>query len=243
MKKRLWIIVLTIGWSQLTTAYASFKLTFPQGHYDPQYFRVQGNMAGFLPDLMRHFANDSGIEFEMASTPIKRNARLLENGQVDFILPSNPAWADNPSGRLHFSDAILISRSGFVRRSESAGKPFEIVATVAGYTLPELNSPYSEFPYQLIETIDTDASLGMLKAGRVDTVYAHLDFVRKWLELNKLKHYLIFEKDAGYDNYSYHLATIEYPEILQMFNLWMQDNKTLIDKLRRRYSVGTESLL
>ena len=224
-------------------AYGAYTITFPQGYYAPQYYVDNGEMTGFLPRLMQLFAEDNGLEFDMRAAPIKRYQLLLENGEVDFILPSNPAWADNPSGRLLFSNSILISRSGFVRRKEDAGNPIEAIATVSGYTLPNILPPYAVNKHKVIETIDTYASLGMLKAGRVDAVYAHLDFVRKWLTINQLENYLIFDKDAGYDNYAYHLATIEHPDIIDMFNRWLRTHQEKIDALKRQFAVGTESIL
>lgn len=214
MQYRQWIFCALFLWLYTSPTVANYTIAYPEGNYAPQYYFENDDMQGFLPELIRLFAKDSGFEFEMQAAPIKRYQLLLENGDVDFILPSNPAWADNPSGRLVFSHSILISRSGFIRRQENAGQPFKVISTVSGYTLPKINPPFAETSYSVIETIDSYASLGMLKAGRVDTVYAHLDFVRQWLTINQLERYLIFEQDAGYDNYAYHLAMINHPEII-----------------------------
>jgi len=223
---------------------ADFLIAMPEGDYFPQYDTTQGDARGFLPEVIAAFAKTSGQGFIIQPFPIKRYQRLLKSGQVDFILPSNPLWTDarNLNG-LHFSAVIMISRSGFVRKRANKGTPVRALATVSGYTLPKIPKQYRHGNVETHRTVNTFASLEMLRANRVDSVYAHLDYVRSWLRNNQLKGYLVFEPDIGYDNFSYHLATLQHPDIIAQFDQWMGQNPNLIKSLKTKYHVGSESLL
>ncbi|TNC82881.1 MAG: hypothetical protein C9356_00030 [Oleiphilus sp.] len=227
----------------VNAARAQYSVSFPEGDYAPQYSDSTGVMAGFLPDLVRRFSDQSGYDLKLISLPIKRYQLLLKSGQLDFILPSNPAWTDKQVGDITFSSVIMISRSGFLRKKGSLERPIKNLATVRGYTLPQVNPAFKDSNYKESFTINTSATLEMLRRDYVDTVYAHLDFVKSWLRRNHLKDYLVFVPDLGYDDYSYHLATLKHPKIIAVFNQWMLDNAAEIKSLMKLHDVGHESLI
>ncbi len=224
-------------------SHAEYIIAFPEGDYFPHYSNHQEQMTGFLPKLMLEFSEESGIKFSLQPFPIKRYQQLLEQEQIDFILPSNPAWTDNTSGELVFSSAIMKSRSGYVRTPASKGTLIKGVATVRGYTLPPIKPFYKQNTYQESYTVNTHASLEMLKRGHVDTVYAHLDFVKAWLTEHNLSDYLYFELDFGFDDYTYHLATIKHKEIIKAFDAWLIKRQSYIVELMNHYDIGHTSLI
>ncbi|MDX1453424.1 MAG: hypothetical protein R3183_12770 [Oleiphilaceae bacterium] len=222
---------------------AEYLVAFPEGNYYPHYDSTRGEMKGFLPSLLNRFEQDSAITFSLRGMPIKRYQSLIATGEVDFIMPSNPAWSDTESGPLVFSGVVMISRSGFVRRSSQLGKPIELVATVTGYRLPDINPQYLFAQPKVVYTVDTFASLNMLRAGRVDAVYAHLDFVRQWVRSHHNVEAIYLDADAGFDNFSYHLATLKHTQVIRRFDQWMQQNRPTILQLMREYSVGEDMKL
>jgi len=227
----------------IRTVEASYKVAFPQGDFSPQYNSSTGQMLGFLPEVMERFANDSGNDFVLQSFPIKRYQLLLKSSQIDFILPSNPAWSDKTAGEIVYSSAIMNSRLGFVRKKEFIGKPVTRVATIRGYTLPELTSAQKLTNYSEYFTPKISKCMKLLKLDRVDSVYAHSDFVRSWLNKNNLNDYLVFDPSLSIDDYSYHLATISHKEIILEFNKWLFENQITIKQLMKKYGVGSEPLL
>lgn len=223
--------------------YSQLIIAFPTGDNTPQYSDVNGQLEGFLPTLVNHFSEQTGYNFIFSALPIRRYVELFQQGKIDFILPSNPAWSDNKYGNVLFSDVIMISRSGFVRRNESKGLPVKAVATVQGYTLPALEDKHKDEKYFESFTVSTYASLEMLKRKRVDAVYAHLDFVKTWVQKNNYESNFYFEPNLKYDNYAYHLSTIKHPDILKEFNHWLSEHRSTVNSLMKKYNVGSESLI
>ncbi len=217
-------------------------VAFPEGNYYPHYDSTQGKMRGYLPALMERFGQDHDMQFSLLGMPIKRYQSFIRTGEVDFILPSNPAWSDTEAGPLTFSSVVMISRSGFVRSQYDLGKPIERIATVTGYWLPDITPSFLIQQPKIFYTIDTYASLSMLKARRVDAVYAHLDFVREWVRNQSGEQNIFFEADAGFDNYSYHLATLKHSQLIERFDHWMQRNRSKVIALMRQYRLGTDML-
>lgn len=232
------LLVLTCFCVSSGASATELVIAFPEGNYAPHYDNTSGTMQGFLPALVRQFSADTGHSFSLQAMPIKRYQAFIQSGEVDFILPSNPEWSDNAKGNLLYSSVIMISRSGFVRPVTLRGSPIRDIATVTGYVLPEINPAFLAGKPDIYRTIDTHASLNMLKARRVDASYAHLDFVWEWVRKNNVDMKLYFEADAGFDHFSYHLATRKHGEIIQTFNRWLTQETATVLQLMEEYGLG-----
>ncbi len=247
MKRDVRILIAILMWLSLgitnTSSANELVVAFPEGDYSPHYDSTHGEMRGFLPALMHRFSEYSGQPLSLIGLPIKRYQAYIHSGEIDFILPSNPDWSDNNKGNLLYSSVIMISRSGFVRTEAHLGTPIRRIATVTAYTLPAINPAYLSKEPKVYRTFDTHASLNMLKADRVDATYAHLDFVREWVRKNNVTQQIYFEADAGFDNFSYHLATKNHGAIIRKFDDWLRRYRADVLTLMKEYKVGTDMKL
>lgn len=217
-----------------------YVVAFPEGDYYPHYDSSGDGMRGFLPDLMQRFANEHGYQFVMRGLPIKRYQSFLQTGEVDFILPSNPAWTDSELGPLTFSDQVMNSRAGFFRLPEDLHQTIRAIAIVRGYRMPTIPAEFLEGPPVIHETVDTEASLGMLRAGRVDAAYAHLDFAHQWARKTGSLALLVLEDHAGVDSFDYHLATKNHPDLIDQFNQWLKQSQAEISGLQKKYGINSD---
>lgn len=217
----------------------ALQVALPMGDHLPHYGNIENRSLGYLPAVMDQFIEDTETELTLVFMPIRRYVLDMQTGKVDFILPSNPNWIDNHANNLTFSTPLMTSRAAFVRLKKDAGKTIRYVATPTGYTLSKIPPEMQDEHLTIVETITLEAALGMLVAKRVDAVYGHLDMIQRWKNEQVDSIRLVFEDHAGFDDFAYHLSTINHPDIISRFDHWFVENQPFVSRLKRRFGIET----
>jgi ABC-type amino acid transport substrate-binding protein len=209
----------------------------PDTQLFPQYWNLSGKADGYLPRILQRFASDTGIHLELKAQPIRRYYVEFKEGRLDFLAPSNPAWAERSSPTpIVYSNPFMKSRAGFIgTRPELQPVQIKLVTTLAGYTISFLNDPKGPFKGVKVNYVnDVNSAMKVLASGRTDLIYLHYDAAREWMRLNTegrtQTQYFFHEKYS--EEFDYCLATIRHPKIIESFNRWLRENPKVLDEVK-----------
>lgn len=214
-----------------------FVVGLPDTQLFPQYWNLSGKADGYLPRVLQRFALDTGVHWELKPQPIRRYYVEFKEGRLDFLAPSNPAWAEGSSRvPIVYSDPFMKSRAGFIGVTPEV-QPAQIkqVTTLAGYTISFLNDPKGPFKGVKINYVnDVNSAMKVLASRRTDLIYLHYDAAREWIRLNtegRLQvQYYFHEKYS--EEFDYCLATIRHPKIIESFNRWLREHPKVLDEVK-----------
>lgn len=241
MIKTLLLMVCMISVSHAKT----YTVAFPNNEFYPQYEEdTKLGAKGFLPEILRKFALDNKINLKFRFLPIKRYMEYLKNGQIDFVIPDNPSWANDAKKDLplKYSNEVMKSRVGVIVRDQDIDikkSELKTLGTVSGYTIHQFDQELSSGLLNVKYNINPLSLLKQVSLKRVQGAYFHIDIA---LHLSKqLSKKLVVAKQLPTIDYSYHLSTVKHPAVINAFDKWMKSNETWLKKTRDSY-LSTNSL-
>jgi ABC-type amino acid transport substrate-binding protein len=220
-----------------------YVVGLPDTQLYPQYWNLSGKVDGYLPRILERFAAESGMRWELRAQPIKRYYVEFNEGRLDFIAPSNPAWAErNSRAVITYSDPIMKSRAGFIGITPDFD-PAKIkqVTTLAGYTISFLTDPKTLFKDAKVNYVnDVNSAMMVLASKRTDLIYLHHDAAREWIRMSatvkadaKLKAKVTFVFHEKYsEEFDYCLASIRYPKVIEAFNRWLREHPQILEEVK-----------
>lgn len=207
----------------------------PDTQLYPQYWNVSGQVDGYLPRILQRFASDSGLHWALKAQPIRRYYVEFREGRLDFLAPSNPAWAErNSRVPIYYSDPIMKSRAGFIGLTPDFD-PAQIrqVTTLAGYTISFLIDAKSPFKNAKVNYVnDVNSTMMVLASRRTDLIYLHYDAAREWIRMNpKGKSDFVFHEKYS-EEFDYCLATMRHPKVIDTFNTWLRQHPNILEEVK-----------
>jgi ABC-type amino acid transport substrate-binding protein len=214
-----------------------FVVALPDTQLFPQYWNLSGKVDGYLPRILQRFSADAGINWQLKAQPIRRYYVEFKEGRLDFIAPSNRAWAEgNSQEPIIYSDPFMKSRAGFIGLTpELDPARVKQITTLAGYTISFLTNPKSPLQGVKVNYVnDVNSAMKVLASRRTDLIYLHYDAAREWIRLNEggrpRTHYHFHEKYS--EEFDYCLATIRHPKIIESFNRWLREHPKVLDEVK-----------
>lgn len=245
------ILLAGIGLVLATGADALHAKTFTVGvenlKYYPHYDNQDGSYVGFARDLLDAFADRQGYTFSYKMRPVKRlYAEFLNKKALDFKYPDNSYWqGDMKKGKkVLYSTSVVSYIDGLMVAPSDKGNGIsniKKIGTVRGFTpwtyLDMINQGK-------VKVIENNSFIGLIKQtlkGRVDGAYLNVSVAKYQLdEVMKKKGALVFDESLPHTRSSYYFSTIKHPKIIKEFNAFIKDDKTLVNKIKRKYKLSLD---
>lgn len=218
-------------------------------HY-PHYDITTGTLRGFAGDLFRAFANSNQLELEFVPLPVKRLSKPVKRlskeayGSVDFFYPDNPKWQalrEGDDGR-HYSRPVVSNWGVSLVLPENKAIRIEQVKTlsiVRGFTPTKWMALQSQYSYQFVEVENTGLAAMMALKGRVDAAEVEYYVAKHHLSKLGLKDMLVVAETLPQSNVWYHVSTFDSLDMLQRFDLFLQEESLLVAALVKKYHLGS----
>lgn len=115
------------------------------------------------------------------------------------------------------------------------------LGTILGYTAPSYDDLIQAQKVELSENSRFDNLLKMVIYHRIDGVYVTINPTLYQLrEVLKQADALVFDSDLPYDYADHLLSTITHPEVINALNVFLSEEKDLLEQLKKKYKI-TES--
>jgi len=211
--------------------------------YLPAFAVAEGQYIGYARELLDAFAADANLRFDYRPMPVRRLYASLAAGAIDFKFPANPNW--NPAFRAEhgviysfpvadFLDASVVT----VENVDITPDEVKSLGTVTGFGTGPWNDRIAAGSVALSENGDSVSLARQVLAGRVDAAYASIAVINHVLdhELGQ-PGTLVFAPNLPHDYGSYRMSTITYPEVIDRFDAWMEDNAPRVAALKAEHGV------
>jgi len=196
----------------------------------------------YTKELLTRFFNSKNYEFRFLALPIKRFDKWYVEEEIDFKYPDNPRWRTKKDDLLKivFSDPTikLIAGSYVLKKNRMLPKDkIKKLGTILGF-IPTLW--FDEVASGELRLIEESSPFGIVKHvlyGNVDATNIDENVIRYNLKLLGQPDKIVLNREAKREVFSYQLSTMKYPEIIDEFNVFMKNNKQIIDKIKKKYGI------
>ncbi|MES2259602.1 MAG: hypothetical protein V4724_13820 [Pseudomonadota bacterium] len=241
---RIWLCALLAcacaGAAGLDPAPASYTVGVEQLQYNgaPNKYDDYGRA------VLDAFAQRQGYVFRYVPLPVNRLfAAFARDRTLDFKYPDNPDWqkALRGSRQFSYSTPVVSWVAGTMVLPQHKGRPLAQVRTlgaILGFTpLPYLQM-IERKEVNLVTSNGYASMLNHALAGHLDAVYVNLDLANDVLrdEL-KAPGGLLFDPGLPYLRSEVSLSTLRHPDIIARFNLFLQNERPLLARLRAQYRI------
>ena len=132
--------------------------------------------SGIIKDIATEIADELDINVVFIKTPRKRIERYLENGTINLILMTNPAWLSN-SEKLQWSEALFIEKDLLVVKADDK-KNYQkitdfrgmIIGTIRGYKYPTLQPYFDKGYFNRYDVSNLNVNFIRLDLKRIDAL-------------------------------------------------------------------------
>lgn len=196
----------------------------------------------FSKDLLDAFAASRGYIFDYLPLPTKRINHWFNESNIDFKFPDNSRWLIGLSiqERVKYSDPIieLIACTLVHRENQYIAKSdIRKLGTLLGFHPTLWLEQIAQGQTVLVESPSTLNIVRQTVLGSVDATNIEPNVVFHHLRLLKQESALTIAKNIYYETYNYHLSTIEHEDVLKEFNVFLKDNRDLIERLKKQYKI------
>lgn len=236
------LIITSLVLGAASTRAAQFTVGTENIDYFPHYRFDGGQDQGYIWAVLEAFAKHNGHTFTYVAYPIKRLHKELLDNNVDFLYPDNPRWrsADRQQQNKYFSKSIITAFGSTVvlpKRVKQGLKNFKSLAVPHGFTSIMYASLIAQRKVSLLEVPDAISALQMVLKGRVDGADVELNVAQYLLEKINQPHALVFDPSLPFDPVSFHLSTVEYPDIIKQLDVFIDNNQTLLNNIKTQYQL------
>lgn len=232
----------------MLSAHAVAESTYVVGVEDARFMPhysldAQGEYQGFARELLDAFAEESGARLIYRPLPVDELLPALLTGRVDFKYPDNPGWSGSAKAdhRLHYSQAAVSYVDGVMVAPRRAGlgvEQLKRLAVVDGWTPKGYEARIDAGQVLLVGSSDLPRMIrqAMLK----DTDGAYYNIVVAMHYLNNVRTApgaLVFEPKLPHTRGTYHLSSVQHPELIQRFDRFLNERRGFIAALKNEHKV------
>jgi len=211
--------------------------------YLPYYAVEKGQYIGLLREILDAFAQKKGYRFVYRPLPIKRLHRTYLNSEVDFLYPDNPDWirTQKKGIQIVYSDSVVTVIDGVMVLPENKGRGIaglKKLGTIRGYTALAYEDFIQTKQLILHENNTFKGLLKMATANRIDGAYVTINpALHQLREILHQPNALVFDEALPYDYAEHQLSTIKHPEMITLFNEFLETEKGLLEMLKKKYKI------
>jgi hypothetical protein len=211
--------------------------------YTPHYNFVTNNRENFFNEFVTWLSQKTGCEFQIKPLPIKRLKLAFEQkNDIDFIYPDNPNWhgnSSNVSNKRIYSQPIAKALGGTMVKEANKKvtlSGFEFLAFPRGFTPVAWLSLQPQYQIKFREVTDAKAALLMVQSNRVDGAdieYNVAQYIIKKYNLSSI----VLADNLPFTPTDFHLATLTQPDMIQIINTLILNNKKDINKMKLKVNL------
>ncbi|MDI9244613.1 transporter substrate-binding domain-containing protein [Marinobacter sp. CHS3-4] len=211
--------------------------------YYPLYTSSGSSYSGFGHDVLDAFADASGHQLSYKPLPVARLTAEFLEGNTDLKFPDNPNWAAGAKqGKgVVYSDPVQSYVDGTMVLPENKGRGVEAINSlgiVRGFTPWDYKGLIDQGKVKLQEVSNLASLIKMARGGRVDGIYFNVDVARHALEEDLgAPGALVFDPQLPKTRSTYHLSTIQNPEVIEEFNEFLETNADALEAIRQKYGL------
>lgn len=237
-----WVLISFIALLLPPTARAA---DYSVGVQDLDYFPIyaadeKGNYTGYARELLDLFARRNDVRLHYQALPVKRLVNEYLAGRLDFMFPDNPRWdlAGKQGLKVTYSTAAVTFQDAIMVRTGRPSGPMASLGMVRGFTPWKFMPDITAGKLQVQEAPGPRNLINMTLAGHVDGV----NMARQVAEyhLKDMGRVGALEADLALlplVNSQYMLSSIRHPELIQMFDRFMQTDKAAVAALKLKYGL------
>lgn len=210
--------------------------------YYPIYNWNGKEWTGYARELLDKFASKKGYTFKYVALPVARLFNdFVVSQTVDFKFPDNPYWAtDLKKGKtIVYSKSVVEYIDGVFVLPEKKGKGLDYLknlGTVMGFTAWDYLDLIKAKKVILKESTDFTSLLQQVLNKNTDGAYINIVVAQYHLnEVFKKSDALVFDSDLPYTRSAYFFSSIKYPQIIEEFNKFLDEEKDFVIKLKQKY--------
>ncbi|PXX43409.1 substrate-binding periplasmic protein [Aquitalea magnusonii] len=213
--------------------------------YAPYYYLdSNGNYRGLARDVLDAFARRQGYVFVYKPMPTARlmHAFLAEQS-VDFKFPDHPRWSVEARRGVLLSYSlplVTLSEGLLVRAPHQPLKLEQLhnMATLTGFTPVAYLDQLHSGQIRLTENSSQQGLLRQLLVGRVQAVYLDWNVGMRMARSMAAAGQLEPARELPVDRVPLMLSSTRYPEIIDQFNQFLQQQAGLLQRLRQHYHLS-----
>ncbi|XOV79753.1 MAG: hypothetical protein ACFHVJ_02065 [Aestuariibacter sp.] len=204
--------------------------------YYPHYDYTDERQDSLLEWLLLQIEQDTELEFEVRSLPIKRlDHAFFEAREIDLIFPVNPRWYPGIE-HLEYSAPIVNIIGGTMVKPEKANMvldEFKVLVVPFGFKPIEWFKIKDKNSFRIFEVADAKKSLNMVLSGRADGADIEYNVAQYLLarmgktKKLKLAHHLPLSK------VSFHIAGIKDSPSIEAISQWIMENTAHIKAYKK----------
>lgn len=235
--------LLFLGISTASYAKSKFKVGVQGLTYKPYSYVSSGEYRGAFRVLLDEFAEVNDIEFEYIALPIPRLYLEFYQGKLDFKVPANPYWQAKIKKQkgleIYYSTPIFAYSDGVMTLPDKAKNKLKVLGVTSGFTPRDYLEKIESGEIIKKENPNIKGLLEQTMMGRIDGAYTNIAVGKYYLNniLNKTDS-LIFAKEQAHTTSNYHMGTMKHPEIIKKLNLFLEKNKSKIQKIQQELNSG-----
>lgn len=213
--------------------------------YYPLYdFSAEGfDRNSFTKELLSTFFRHQGYKFKFVALPVKRFDKWYVEETIDFKFPDNERWRSGESKKLKltFSQPVLYLIAGTFVLKKNKNMPREAIkrlGTIFGFFPTFWYDRVNNNTIELVENSSAYSLVKHLLYGNIDAINIEKNVIDYNLQLlNKDQDAIVLNKKIKHERYAFHFSTILHPEIIQEFNLFLNENSQQIANLKNKYGI------
>lgn len=225
----------------------SFVVGVENTSYLPHYTYDDNTYGGYARAVLDAFAERKGYTFTYEGRPVARlYVEYIEWNKFDFKYPDNPVWAGDMKKNisLTYSEPVVYFTDGvwvLPENKEKGVAPGFVLGTIRGFTA---QAYLDDIEKGTVKLEPSNLFTGLIKkvlSGRVDGAYISQAVGTYYLEKVMNEHgELVFDKSLPHITDSFHLSSINHPEVIKAFNEFLKTEAELVRKLKKEFNVGKE---
>lgn len=238
---KLWCLLWVLcSYSALTQA-GNYVIGIEEIDYYPHYDFSRGQKRGYFVDLMKLFENHSGHTFKFEPLPVKRLYHSSTSG-IDLIYPDNPKWQQYLEAGVekHYSDPVIYTLGSTLVRPEQQHihlNQFRTLAVIHGFAPTKWLALQSRYNYRIVDVPDVASALGLVLKGRLDGANIEYNVAQHYLRGIQQQDKLVIGEFLPFTQLPFLISTAKYPELIQEFNLFLQEKAAEVAALKRLYQL------
>jgi len=212
--------------------------------YYPLYNWDGKEWTGYAREVFDRFALKKGYTFKYIALPVARLFNdFVVSQTVDFKFPDNPYWSADlkKDKKVVYSKSVVEYIDGVFVLPERKGKGLDVLknlGTVMGFTAWDYLDLINSKKVILKESTDFIVLLQQVLNKNIDGAYINIVVAQYHLnEILKRPKDLVFDESLPYTKSSYFFSSIKYPQIIEEFNKFMEEEKDFITKTKQKYKV------
>ncbi|MEL0646808.1 amino acid ABC transporter substrate-binding protein [Pseudoalteromonas agarivorans] len=203
--------------------------------------------TGFSRALLELFAKQNNIQFEFYTLPIPRLYKeFVEHQRVDFKYPDNPNWQKpykvKQQVSINYSQDSIVPHTGIASLKENISlSDCKIIGKVRGFTLQGIPSLTNSGNVRIVESESVLDMIYLLYKERINCIYiSHNVLTYNIKEFFDVVAPVYFQHHLPIAKQAYKLSSVNYPEVVHKFDIFLKENTEEINALKRKHHIMIE---